>query len=130
MLQSQEFVPLMSSILHHWIPCFLRRNHTIAESGNLTLQCRVTASNPEQNITWYKATANKTALSYGVHLTFVNISRIDAGKYYRVAQNRFGEAVISGISTVDVQYRPSLDATYPRNHTIQLKVVTSLFNVE
>jgi len=56
------------------------QNHTIVEGGNLTLQCRVTAANPEPNITWYSVTANSTALSYGANLTFVNISRSDAGK--------------------------------------------------
>ena len=78
-------------------------NATIVEGGNLTPQCRVTAANPEPNITWYRFTANNTALSYRANLTFVNASRGDAGKYYCVAGNGIGKAVTSAISTVDVQ---------------------------
>lgn len=75
---------------------------TIVEGGNLILQCRVRAANPEPNITWYSVTANNTALSYGANLTFVNISRGDAGKYYCVAGNGIVKAVTSGISVIDV----------------------------
>jgi len=78
------------------------QNHTIVEGENLALQCRVTAANPEPNITWYSVTANSTALSYGANLTFVNISRFDAGMYYCVVGNGIGKAVTSKVSTVDV----------------------------
>ena len=61
------------------------RNHTIVEGSNLTLQCTVAAANPEPNITWYSVTANSIALAQGANLTFINISRTDAGKYYCVA---------------------------------------------
>ena len=71
---------------------------TIVEGGNLILQCRVRAANPEPNITWYSVTANNTALSYGANLTFVNISRSDAGEYL----NGVSGAVTSGISTMNV----------------------------
>jgi len=61
------------------------------------------AANPEPNITWYTVTANNTALSYGANLTFVNISRSEAGKYYCVVGNGVSGAVTSGISTVNVR---------------------------
>jgi len=77
-------------------------DNTIVEGKNLTLLCRVTAANPEPNITWYSVTANNTALSYGVNLTFVNISRSDAGKYYCLADNSIGQAVKSRIATTEV----------------------------
>ena len=41
----------------------------------MSLQCNVTAANPEPNITWYSATGNDTVLSDAVRLTFFNISR-------------------------------------------------------
>jgi len=78
------------------------QNHTIAEGENLALQCRVTAANPQPNITWYSVTANSTALSYGANLTFVNISRFAAGMYYCVAGNGIGKDVTSRVSTIDV----------------------------
>ena len=79
------------------------RNHTIAEGSNLTLLCKVTAANPEPNITWYSFTSNNTALSHGVNLTFVNISRNHAGKYYCVVDNGIYGALLSSTSAVDVQ---------------------------
>ncbi|KAJ7383360.1 hypothetical protein OS493_028438 [Desmophyllum pertusum] len=79
------------------------RNHTTVEGVNLTLQCKVTAANPVPNVTWYSTTANNTALSYGVNLTFSSISRSDAGQYYCIVENGIGQAAASGISTVDVQ---------------------------
>ena len=78
------------------------RNHTIVEGSNLTLQCTVAAANPEPNITWYSVTANSIALAQGVNLTFINISRTDAGKYYCVARNRVGKPATSGVSEVNV----------------------------
>ncbi|KAJ7383358.1 carbohydrate binding [Desmophyllum pertusum] len=74
------------------------RNHTTVEGVNLILQCRVTAANPEPNVTC--------------------ISRSDAGQYYCVVENGIGPAVTSGISTVDVQYSPSLDINYPHDNTV------------
>lgn len=79
-------------------PC----DNTTVEGENLTLQCRVTAANPEPNITWYSVTANNTALSYGFNLTFINISRSDAGKYYCLADNGIERAVKSRIATTEV----------------------------
>jgi len=79
------------------------RNHTIVEGENLTLQCRVTAANPEPNITWYKGTVNSsTALSYGANFTLTNISRADAGNYYCTVGNGIGKPAISRISVVTV----------------------------
>ena len=79
------------------------RNHTIAEGSNLTLHCKVTAANPEPNITWYSVASNNTALSHGVNLTFINTSRNHAEKYYCVVENGIYGALTSSTSTVDVQ---------------------------
>ena len=79
------------------------RNHTNIEGGNLALQCKVTAANPEPNMAWYSVTANNTVLSYGVNLAFSRISRSDAGQYYCVVGNGIGQAATSRISTIDVQ---------------------------
>ena len=100
----------MFSLLH-WSPLldppFLDsaypRNHTIAEGSNLTLLCKVTAANPEPNITWYTVVSNNTALSHRVNLTFINTSRNHAGKYYCVVDNGINGALTSSTSTVDVQ---------------------------
>ncbi|KAL9951750.1 hypothetical protein ACROYT_G044474 [Oculina patagonica] len=94
------------------------RDHTVVEGHNLTLKCKVTAANPNPNITWYNISANgNTTLSFGENLTFASIKRSNAGKYYCVAENGIGESAMSRISTVDVQYTPSLDALFPCNHT-------------
>ena len=77
-------------------------HNTLVEGENLTLQCTVTASNPEPNITWYRAAANDTPLSYGVNLTFINISRSHMGKYYCVVSNGVGNRAISRTATVNV----------------------------
>lgn len=79
------------------------RNHTTVEGVNLTLQCKVRAANPQPNITWYSVTANNTALSHGVNLTFSSISRSDAAQYYCVAENGIDQGVTSRISFIDVQ---------------------------
>ena len=76
---------------------------TTVEGGNVNLHCQVTAANPEPNITWYSVTANHTPISYGANLSFSNISRSNAGKYYCIAGNGIGEAVTSKISSIDVQ---------------------------
>ena len=75
---------------------------TFVEGENLTLQCTVTAANPEPNITWYRAAANDTPLSYGFNLTFINISRFHMGKYYCVVSNGVGNKAISSTATVNV----------------------------
>ena len=79
------------------------RNHTVIEGSNLILQCAVTAANPLPNITWYNAQARNTDISNSGRLNFVNISRDQSGRYYCVATNGIGLAVISGMSTIDVQ---------------------------
>ena len=80
------------------------RNHTVVERGNLTLQCKVTASNPRPTITWYNGTANSTGFSYGSNLTLTNILRVHTGRYYCVADNGIvSSAAVSGIGNVDVQ---------------------------
>ncbi|CAH3130640.1 unnamed protein product, partial [Porites lobata] len=93
-------------------------NHTVTEGNNLTLQCKVTAANPTPNITWYNVSTNKTLISYKDNLTFGLITRSHAGRYQCVVENGIGQAAVSRISTVDVQYPSLLDATYPRDHTI------------
>ena len=77
-------------------------HNTLVEGENLTLQCTVTAANPEPNITWYRAAANDTPLSYGFNLTFINISRFHMGKYYCVVSNGVGNKAISRTATVNV----------------------------
>ncbi|CAH3192554.1 unnamed protein product, partial [Porites evermanni] len=94
------------------------RDHTITEGSTITLQCKVTAANPQPNITWYSVAINNTALSYGVNFTFVNISRNHTGKYYCLVDNGIDKAVTSRVSTVNVQYSPSLQTTYPRDNTV------------
>ena len=79
------------------------RDHTIVEGSNVTLQCRVTAANPEPNVTWYSVTANNTALSHGDSLKFINISRSTVGKFYCVVGNGMCKTVTSRASRVDVQ---------------------------
>ena len=79
------------------------RNHTAIEGVNVTLHCKVTAANPEPNITWYRVTPNITALSNGENLTFSSNSRSDAGQYYCMAENGIDRAVSSRISFIDVQ---------------------------
>ena len=86
-------------------PPLLNANHpydnTVFEGENLTLQCKVTDANPQPNITWYRLPRSNTALSYGVNLTFVNVSRYDDGKYYCVVENGIGK-IISRTSSVNV----------------------------
>ncbi|KAL9951761.1 hypothetical protein ACROYT_G044485 [Oculina patagonica] len=94
------------------------RNHTVIEKENITLQCKVTASNPRPNITWYNITSNSTELSYGEKLTLTNVLRVHAGKYYCVVTNGIGSPVVSRTSDVNVLYSPSLDVNYPRDNTI------------
>ena len=79
------------------------RNHTVIEGSNLILQCAVTAANPLPNITWYHALARNTEISNSGRLNFINISRDQSGQYYCVATNGIGLAVISRMSTIDVQ---------------------------
>ena len=79
------------------------KDRAVVEGSNITLQCKVTAANPEPNITWYNMTANGTALSYGIYLTFAYISRSDTGHYYCVVKNGVGQAVTSKISVLHVQ---------------------------
>ena len=79
------------------------RDHTIIEGSTITLRCKVTAANPQPNITWYSLTLNNTALSYGVNFTFVNILRNHTGKYYCLVDNGIDKAVTSRVSTVNVQ---------------------------
>ena len=79
------------------------RNHTVIEGSNLILQCVVTAANPLPNITWHNALTRNTEISNRGRLNFVNISRDQSGRYYCVATNGIGLAVISRMSTIDVQ---------------------------
>ena len=78
------------------------RDNTVVEGNKLTLLCKVTASNPRPNITWYSVSANDTVLSYEANFTFSNISRHDAGKYFCAADNGIGKAVTSRISSIEV----------------------------
>lgn len=86
-------------------PPSLYANHpsdnTVFEGENLTLQCQVTDANPQPNITWYRVSRSNTALSHGVNLTFINVSRYDDGKYYCVVENGVGK-IISRTSSVNV----------------------------
>ena len=75
----------------------------IVEGVKMSLQCNVTAANPEPNITWYSATGNDTVLSNAVHLTFSNISRSNSGNYFCVAENGIGPKLTSGMITLNVQ---------------------------
>ena len=63
----------------------------------------MTAANPQPNITWYSVAINNTVLSYGVNITFVNISRNHTGKYYCLVDNGIDKVVTSRVSTVNVQ---------------------------
>ena len=74
----------------------------------------MTAANPEPNITWYSDTTNNTVLFYGANLTFINISRSDAGRYYCVVGNGVGKDVKSEVSTVNVQCK-TLNVTEMQN---------------
>ena len=91
------------------------RNHTVIEGSNLILQCAVTAANPLPNITWYNAQARNTEISNSSSLNFINISRDRSGRYYCVARNGIGLAVISRMSTIDVQckYHNLFSAKFP-----------------
>lgn len=86
-------------------PPSLNANHpydnTVFEGENLTLQCNVTDANPQPNITWYRVPRSNTALSHGVNLTFINVSRYDDGKYYCVVENSIGK-IVSRTSSVNV----------------------------
>ena len=87
-------------------PSFLDlKNQTkeIVEGVKMSLQCNVTAANPEPNITWYSATGNDTVLSDAVRLTFFNISRSNSGNYFCVAENGIGPKLTSGLITLNVQ---------------------------
>ena len=75
----------------------------IVEGVKMSLQCNVTAANPEPNITWYSATGNDTVLSNAVHLTFSNISRSNSGNYFCMAENGIGPKLTSGMITLNVQ---------------------------
>ena len=75
----------------------------IVEGVKMSLQCNVTAANPEPNITWYSATGNDTVLSDAVRLTFFNISRSNSGNYFCVAENGIGPKLTSGMITLNVQ---------------------------
>nr|XP_058955959.1 B-cell receptor CD22-like [Pocillopora verrucosa] len=89
----------------------------IVEGVKMSLQCNVTAANPEPNITWYSATGNDTVLSNAVHLTFSNISRSNSGNYFCVAENGIGPKLTSGMITLNVQYSPSLDTNFPHDES-------------
>ncbi|XP_073731962.1 B-cell receptor CD22-like [Misgurnus anguillicaudatus] len=78
---------------------------TVLEGYPVTLNCSSEA-NPPNNYTWYRDIGGRLQLiQTGLNLSYSAINRTQSGRYYCVAQNKYGQQNSSVL--LDIQYPPN-----------------------
>lgn len=81
--------------------------YRVVEGATATLECRVTAANPNSSITWrwYNTENPSTVLQNGPTLSFPNIHRNRSGSYRCTASNSVGTSfAVSNYLDVQCEY--------------------------
>ncbi|XP_078332852.1 hemicentin-1-like isoform X2 [Crassostrea virginica] len=93
--------------------------YRVIEGRTATLECTVTAANPNTAIAWIwiKADSPNMDLHNGPNYTIPNIQRGASGSYICTASNALGTSNGANI-TIDVQYKPEVEYNTPNPYRV------------